>query len=326
MTRHSSTGMPRRLVCLAVLFLSTLGGSVRAGQFTGIVSFGDSLSDVGNTFATAGIPPSPPYYQGRYSNGPIWLDYFAASQGLPAPVASENGGSDNAWGGAETGGGTSFMGTPNIGSQISMYLASHSLTPGQLITIWGGANDFLNASPPVTDPSIPVANLASEITTLANAGGKSFLVANLPLLGNLPATNTLPLAERDGLNFLSARFDTMLKSELYSLQNSLHVTIYQMDVESLFADAMAHPAKYGFTNVTDELLLSGDLTQSGYLFWDEVHPTTQAGLFIGQLAANAVPEPSSLTLLAVASITLMSCRMVWSRRKSLSPPDILVHD
>jgi phospholipase/lecithinase/hemolysin len=203
------------------------------------------------------------------------------------------------------------MGTPNVGSQISMYLGSHSPTAGQLFTLWAGANDFLNAG--VTNPTIPVNNLASEITSLANAGAKSFMVANLPLLGNLPATNTLPQAQRDALNFLSGTFDTLLNSELDTLQNSLHVKIYRLDVESLFADAIAHPAKYGFTNVTDSLLYSGNPTQPGYLFWDTVHPTTQAGLFIGQLAANAVPEPSSLTLLAIASLTLIAARSVRSR-------------
>jgi phospholipase/lecithinase/hemolysin len=306
--------MPHRLVCLAALFVVTLGGSTRAGQFTGIVSFGDSLSDTGNTFLAADIPTSPPYYQGHYSNGPIWLEYFAASQGLPAPKPSlAPGGTDYAYGGAQTGDGTSFMGTPNVGSQISMYLGAHSPTTGQLITLWAGANDFLNAG--VTDPSIPVANLASEIKTLAAAGGKSFLVANLPLLGNLPATNTLPQAQRDGLNFLSASFDTMLNSELYSLQNSLHVTIYHLDVESLFADAMSHPSKYGFTNVTDALLKSPDPTQPGYLFWDTVHPTTQAGRFIGDLAATSVPEPSSITLLVGAALTLVVGRNALGMRR-----------
>jgi phospholipase/lecithinase/hemolysin len=48
-----------------------------------IVVFGDSLSDNGNLYRTAlGLmPKSPPYYQGRFSNGPAWADiaakYFA---------------------------------------------------------------------------------------------------------------------------------------------------------------------------------------------------------------------------------------------------------
>jgi phospholipase/lecithinase/hemolysin len=41
--------------------------------------FGDSLSDVGTVFrATGGIyPPSPTYFQGRYSNGRVWVEYLA---------------------------------------------------------------------------------------------------------------------------------------------------------------------------------------------------------------------------------------------------------
>ena len=100
-----------------------LGSPVRAGMITGIISFGDSLSDVGNTYLAAGIPQSPPYYQGHYSNGPIWLEYLASKLGVAAPAPSLAGGLDNAWGGAQTGDGLSFMGTPNIGIQISTYLA-----------------------------------------------------------------------------------------------------------------------------------------------------------------------------------------------------------
>ena len=41
--------------------------------FSGLVLFGDSLTDVGNVYhQTFGISPqSPPYFQGRYSNGPL---------------------------------------------------------------------------------------------------------------------------------------------------------------------------------------------------------------------------------------------------------------
>ena len=188
-------------------------------DITGIVAFGDSLSDTGNTFLAAGSPPAP-YYQGHYSNGPIWLEYLASPPGSCRPHARAwPAGLDNAWGGAQTGDGTSFMGTPNIGTQIAAFLGSgQTLSSTQLITIWGGANDFLNAG--VTDPTIPVANLASEITTLAAAGGKQFLVPNLPLLGELPATNTLPMAQRQGLDGLSLAFDGLLAAKLTQLQTT----------------------------------------------------------------------------------------------------------
>jgi phospholipase/lecithinase/hemolysin len=285
---------------LAILTVTFFGGPVQAGLVTGIVSFGDSLSDVGNTYKAINYPPSPPYYPGHYSNGPIWLEDLAGKLGVAVPTASLKGGLDNAWGGAQTGDGTSFMGTPNIGLQIGMFLASNTLSSTQLITIWGGANDFLNAK--VTDPSIPVNNLASEITTLAGAGGKLFMVPNLPLLGDTPAVIAQGPAAVAAMNALSVAFDNMLQSKLDSLQQTLGITIYQPNIEALFSSVIASPSAYGFTNVTDPLLFSNDPTQSGYLFWDIIHPTDQASPFIADVAfASMVPEPSSLTLVMIAA-------------------------
>ena len=303
----------RRLAWIAALILSTLGTTGRAESITGIVAFGDSLSDTGNTFLAAGTPPAP-YYQGHYSNGPIWLEYLAARLGVAAPTPSLAGGLDNAWGGAQTGDGTSFMGTPNIGTQIAAFLGSgQTLSSTQLITIWGGANDFLNAN--VTDPTIPVANLASEISTLAAAGGKQFLVPNLPLLGELPATNTLPTAERLGLDGLSLAFDGLLAARLTQLQSDLGVTIHQFDDQTIFANILASPAAYGFTNVTTSALGDGVLSADGYFFWDSVHPTTAAQQLIGNTAAAMVPEPSSLTLLLAGGCTLIAWRQARGRRQ-----------
>ena len=86
----------------ALLLLASWSASSRADPITQIVSFGDSLSDVGNTYSQYGYPASPPYAAGRYSNGPIWLDHLASKLGVAAPKASVNGGFDYAWGGAAT--------------------------------------------------------------------------------------------------------------------------------------------------------------------------------------------------------------------------------
>lgn len=321
MTIHRRSRITRHLAWIVVLGLTTLGTSLQAGDITGIVAFGDSLSDVGNTYLAAGIPPSPPYYQGHYSNGPIWLEYLANSLGVPAPTASLAGGTDYAWGGAETGSGLSYEGTPNIGSQISTYLASNTPLSTQLITIWGGANDFLNGG--VTNPAVPVANLISEITTLAAAGGKQFLVPNLPLLGDLPATNTLPQANRDALNFLTLTFDSMLYSQLNQLQGKLGITMHQVDIDSVFQNIIANPGAYGLTNVTDSAIADGNLSGQGYLFWDTVHPTTVIQALIGATAfATVVPEPSSLTLVLIAAPLLLA----WRRRAAFTSPGLRPRD
>ena len=70
---------------LLIIIMSCLGvqGAVWSFPYTGIYVFGDSLSDSGRLFAATQIPP-PPYYQGRFSNGPIWIDYLGALPGFSA--------------------------------------------------------------------------------------------------------------------------------------------------------------------------------------------------------------------------------------------------
>ena len=55
---------------------------VRAATYDGYTSFwtlGDSLSDDGNLYAaTGGKAPPAPYFDGRFSNGPVWAEHVAA--------------------------------------------------------------------------------------------------------------------------------------------------------------------------------------------------------------------------------------------------------
>jgi phospholipase/lecithinase/hemolysin len=299
--------MIRELALLAGLSVAILSTPAMAGGITGIVAFGDSLSDTGNTYLAAGIPNSPPYFNGHYSNGPIWLEYLAGQLGIAAPTPSFAGGTDNAWGGAETGGGLSFMNTPNIGSQVQGFLSTNTIGPNQLVTVWGGANDFLNAG--VINPMVPVTNIAAAITALAAAGGHQFMVPNLPLLGELPATNGLPQPQRDALDQLTFAFNGLLAARLAQLEGSLGVTIHQLDVNGVFEKIIADPAAYGLTNVTTSALGDGVLSGQGYLFWDTVHPTTQVQELIGREAAGLVPEPSSLLLMVLAAPVFL----VWRR-------------
>ncbi|WP_373538555.1 SGNH/GDSL hydrolase family protein [Chamaesiphon sp.] len=59
-------------------------GRVFAATFSQLVVYSDSLSDLGLAFdATGGI--APPYGNltgGRFSNGPLWVEYLAAGLGI----------------------------------------------------------------------------------------------------------------------------------------------------------------------------------------------------------------------------------------------------
>ena len=89
--------MPRSSVTRSVfacsLALLSAASSAHAQAFTRLINFGDSLTDVGNTSdQTFGFSPGGDYYNGRYSNGPVWAETFARDLNLPAPVASRKGG------------------------------------------------------------------------------------------------------------------------------------------------------------------------------------------------------------------------------------------
>ncbi len=296
------------------------GDSAYGDPITGIVSFGDSLSDVGNYYAASGgtVPPTADgYAAGRFTNGPNWVQYLAQDLGVAAPTASVNGGTDYAYGGAMTGTGTTsatFLGAtetvPNVGQQIDTYLASHTPTAGQLYTIWAGANDFLNGGQ--TNPLIPAQNIAAEVTALADAGARQFLIPNLPPLGALPATSSLGASQVQGLDALSTAFNAILASEATQLEKALGVQIHILDVNSLFNNVLADPALYGLTNASVPAIVANP-SGKGYLFWDTVHPTTQVDQIIGGIAAQSVPEPSSIMVFGVALIVIAGSE---ARRRS----------
>src|SRR5258708_28470946 len=83
-----------------ILLTSSIAAAFDLGKVHNLVVFGDSLSDNGNTFAAVGLP-KPPYYNGRWTNGLNWVDYFTTIAGLPPATAYlENGGTNFAVGGS----------------------------------------------------------------------------------------------------------------------------------------------------------------------------------------------------------------------------------
>jgi phospholipase/lecithinase/hemolysin len=311
----------------ACVFITLQATTAHADPFSEVVAFGDSLSDVGNVYLSTGgaLPASAPYDAGRFSNGPLWVENLASKLGLPSLTPSVvAGGTDYAFAGAQihTATGFSFMGTPNLDTQIEMYRSAHSsFNSSQLITIWGGANDFLNGG--VTDPNALVSSLAQEITTIANNGGKFFVVPNLPLLGDLPAVAAQGASAVAGLNALSAAFNVLLAAQESSLASTLGITIYKVDVESLFNHALQDPAAFSLTNVTGQAVDNGLNTGTAgavvsnpneYLFWDAVHPTATVHAIVGDAAFDAVsvPEPSSWVLCGIG----LAVGLVVLRRKT----------
>lgn len=259
--------------------------------FTDLIIFGDSLADVGNLFLattanpfTDATPASPPYFNGRFSNGKLVPEILADGLGFSASTPSLQGGNNYAFGAAETGSGLSDEGVPNVGEQIKTYLKTNKPTQTDVFFISAGSNNFFSDRDAQTIPiNIPtpesaLQGLTENIRTLTDAGAKNFIIPNLAPLG------TLPLAQISGLSntfaTASTQFNTLLDSKLDELEDELNIDIIKLDVAREFDRILANPADFGLTNINEPALnrATGEIVNNPdeYFWWDEVHPTTAA--------------------------------------------------
>lgn len=301
------------------LFYFMLPLKTMAASFTSIYVFGDSLSDPGNVSNVTGglVPQSPPQVDGRFSNGPNWVDYLGQHLGLSPvpftllPFLSPSQGINFAFGGATTGNTNTIPipGLPGLEQEINIFKGLVPIADANgLYVVYAGANDYLGGGE--TNPANPVSNLSQTIASLFNMGARNFLIPNLPYLGNTPLGLSLGSAGSNGLNFLTAGHNIGLSNALDELSQSLSgINIISVDVNSLVKDAI--DGKLGFTNVTDSCLTNFDSQNppdfdfnicdnpDTYLFWDNLHPTTAANRLVADAALKAieanqksVPEPS----------------------------------
>lgn len=303
-----STGL--RAATLALLLASAAGSSQAQQRF---VSFGDSLTDNGNLFALTGPLPTGPYASGRFSNGPVWIEYIAPGQtrfatlppGSPTPAGPVN----YAFGGSRT----DTLATPGPGTatQVGAFLlGGGTFAPNDVATIWAGANDIFQGLPgaaatPATAQAViggiaatAANNVAAQTGQLAGAGARTIIVVNLPDFAALPQFNTSPVAPLAG--FASNAFNTQLSTALAATAAANpNARILQVNVNSLFQALVANPAAFGFSNVTQSCLALPSC--AGFAFFDGVHPTTAGHAIIAQVAQQYLNAQDRA--LSAASIT-----------------------
>lgn len=264
-----------------LLFLPTVA---LASSFDTLVVFGDSLSDNGNLFAIDPAQvPSDDYYQGRFSNGPVWAEYLADVDLLDCHLV------DNAYGGATTDGSS----PPGLITQVSAYTGSATLEGSTLFAIWIGANDFLNGS---VDYQTSADNIGTALDALATFGAKHILVLNLPDLGSTPRYLGTP--DEADARALSQGFNAALAAVIDAFQATFpEVTVYEFDIYAFLHATADAPESYGFTNATQvcpSYAIAGNFDNSaGYVFWDDIHPTTEAHDVIADQILSILPEKDS---------------------------------
>ncbi|MEO6967627.1 MAG: autotransporter domain-containing protein [Rhodanobacteraceae bacterium] len=335
--------MPRLRILSGALALA-IAGSAAAAQFDNVIVFGDSLSDSGNLSIALGLPFAP----SRFTTNPgeVAIEHVSDFYGITL-TPSITGGTDFAFGGA--GVDNNSPGTPptvpTLPNQLALYLAATGgkADPNALYSVWGGANDvFYNvgqAQQGKLTPAQVQANLQTAAQTelgviaqLGAAGAKRVIVFNLPDIGLTPSSLEGPPGTSAQGTGLSIVYNSTLNAGLAKAG----VDIIPIDTFGLLREIVADPARYGFTNVTNEAcgvgsnsLLCGPQgsglpytyapgTENTYLFADGVHPTTVTHAILGQYVISVLQAPGQTSLLAEAPLQVSNSIMRGLRNQAFA--------
>ena len=274
---------------------------VSAVPLNNMVVFGDSLSDNGNLYEYLKhqLPLSPPYFKGRFTNGPVWIEHLIKSY---YPTTSNAHLFDYAFGGAgvleeEDDDDALFT----LRREMNSYFLAHQEKADErsLYVMWIGSNNYLGV-PDDIEASVSAVILGIEhgLQRLVNNGAKHILVVNVPDLGRTPAARDFDAVE--SLTALSKRHNVLLEKMILDFkQRYPDVQWVYFDINLMFDDMMSDPVAFGFTNIKDtcyEEIMPNALARSnsvlkmvssikpkmkadaceGYLFFDPVHPTGPA--------------------------------------------------
>lgn len=307
------------VTCLALLLTAPAPVAAQS-RFSGIVVFGTSLSDPGNSFTLMGdsgtppdftlnplLVPTAPYAKGghHFSNGATWVEQYARSVGLagsvrPALASADSGATNFAVGAARAyNDGVNF----NLTRQVDTFLQrSGGVASSQALFVFEiGGNDIRDAfqlyatggnGAPVLGQAL--ASIAANIQKLYAAGARDFLVWAAPNVGLTPAIRSLgPGAQGLAAN-VSQGFNGGLSGVLAQLALALPgVSFARLDAYQLLTAIVADPPAFGLTTVTTACVTPNvePFTCQGadqYLFWDGIHPTKAGHAILAQAMAEAL--------------------------------------
>jgi phospholipase/lecithinase/hemolysin len=265
-----------------LLFLLAGCPSLFAFPINEIVFFGDSLSDNGNLYKIMGkiLPKSPPYYEGRFSNGPVWSETLAAYLHDHYNIHSYN----YAVAGA--------MVIPHgimshlhrfLLTEIHKYLDENTNTDKShtLFVIWIGANDYIDMK--VTgmtndqienkinyETSRVIAGINSAIDTLLYQGGAYFMVFNLPDFSKTPFESSKDVQAIINLHKLALQHNQKLDGLMTQFKQNypaIHLIYHNIcaDFEELFANPVVFSAKYK-QKITNSTVACYPTQEYGYWF------------------------------------------------------------
>jgi outer membrane lipase/esterase len=211
-----------------------------------------------------------------------------------------------------------------VTQQVGLFLSAvGSVAPSSaLYAVWIGSNDLFNTigagvvGPTAVAQAIGAAQTeAAAINALAAAGARNILVPLVSDLGTTPVLTALGGGASAAGTALALAYNAELEADLAGLSAIPGIHLSILDTFTLQDNAVADPAAFGFSNVTDPCYI-GALTGGGtvcatpgqFLFWDHEHPTATSHAIIAEAALNEVAEPATFAVLGTGLAGIASLR------------------
>ncbi len=305
--------MSVRLALAATVALAAPAGAAPLSDaYSSLFVLGDSLSDDGNVHAATGgaVPQSPPYFEGRFSNGPVFTDYLAEGFAVSGNLA---------YGGAQAVPDDDAV--PDLPTQLALLSSVPEAAFGEngLATLLLGANDLFAAIGTGAEASTALAAAGAVVEgarTILSLGLSKVAVLTLPRLDTTPRYTLFQPDLADEALAAEQAFNAALDAGLAGLEAD-GLAVQRVDTQAFFDVLLTDPGSIGITETVLPCLFPSDeaaaafgqprlcdlATQApGRAFFDSVHPsgTVHAAFatYVEEALAPApVPVPAAGLLL-----------------------------
>lgn len=292
------------MVCvnpLRFLLIFLLSWNCATAGYTSIYVFGDGVCTT-----TANPAPAELFHEGRFSNGPVWIEKISALRGVTYNASKND----------------SFVGHTSTQLLSSTGDFSPPIDAATSLFIIWSANadlvDFMTANDPPYGDIAPwtalinqaMANQKTAVTTLYNKGARVIVMPNAVHVATVPEFNDFATEDR---NFVRDRaieynnFFTTALNELDADPNLPGLIIVRPDIFTFFDNVLENPSAFGgmVNPFPDNAAIQADVNDpfvdaANYVFWDPLHPTTlfhdQLAIFVNPLIPELDTVAPELTL------------------------------
>lgn len=268
-----------------VLFITK---SIFAVRYDSIIVFGDSYSDNGSgvfNISNGLYPPSPPYFEGRFSDGPVWVEYLSKKLDLPLYDKAAGGATTDSMTIPSESGLNDEIIVPGIRQQVQEYVGEahangisnkgnmnlYVVVPLGYDYIYSIKHDLK-----MIEPVKIVGQLIANLQTLyIEVGATHFLMSTIPKFDEFPAFSKSDKSKRETWAKLVEDHNKLLREAIVVfLSDFKKVKFHVLETDKFFEQFPSQQFNESCLTIDHNGSHVCD-HPTDFLFWDNLHITTR---------------------------------------------------